>query len=59
MFQEILRFGFFHSVEKNDPKSLVYTNIDVYNKDYAVFTGQCFRASVNHLSDCFAAFYVD
>jgi len=34
-----MKFGFFHSVEKNDPKSLVYTNVKLYNEDNAMFRG--------------------
>ena len=30
--QEIIKYGFFHSIEKMDPKTLVYTNLELFDK---------------------------
>ena len=37
LFQEIFNHGFFHSVEKNDPKTLVYTNLELFDKSLQGF----------------------
>jgi hypothetical protein len=29
--------GFFHSIEKNDPKTMVYTNLELYDKSLQAF----------------------
>ena len=35
--QEIIKYGFFHFIEKMDPKTLVYTNLELFDKKLQSF----------------------
>ncbi len=37
ILQEIIKYGFFHSIEKMDPKTLVYTNLELFDKKLQSF----------------------